>query len=228
MERVIATHHLGDHRLDVVELMDDDLVTFRLLVDDRVLPPDFQPDREPTPDDARAILDAWLEAQAGGESRQVPNRGSLHPREVIALLEALDDEHKAHATYHQVVADFGDVLPFVNIVEAEARHIAALTRLLERHRVPVPSNPWPGRVTRFDSLRAACEAAVEAEIANRSLYDRLMASTDRADILEVFQNLRDASEHNHLPAFQRCAEGGGPGRGQGRGHRRGHHHRDDG
>jgi hypothetical protein len=224
MERVIATHHLGGHRLDVVELVDDDLVTFRLLVDDRLLPPDVQPEREPTVAEARSILQAWLEAQGG--AAQIPNHGDLHPEEVIALLEALDDEHRAHATYAQVVADFGDVLPFVNIVDAEARHIAALTQLMQRHEVPVPSNPWPGRVSRFDSVQAACEAAVEAEVANGSLYDRLMASTDRADILVVFADLRDASEHNHLPAFRRCAQGGGGGRGRGR--RRGHRHGDDG
>jgi hypothetical protein len=61
-------------------------------------------------------------------------------------------------------------------------------------------------VERYPSLRAACSAAVEAETANAALYERLLASTDRSDILTVFRNLRDASQERHLPAFRRCAE----------------------
>ena len=43
-----------------------------------------------------------------------------------------------------------------------------------------------------------------AEIANATLYDRIMASTRRADLLAVFGNLREASQERHLPAFRRC------------------------
>lgn len=54
---------------------------------------------------------------------------TLMPKEIEALHEALDDEYKSFATYEQVIADFGDVRPFINICDAEGRHIAALTRL---------------------------------------------------------------------------------------------------
>lgn len=37
-----------------------------------------------------------------------------------------------------------------------------------------------------------------------ALYDRLMASTRREDLLAVFRNLRDASQERYLPAFRRC------------------------
>jgi hypothetical protein len=51
--------------------------------------------------------------------------------EITALREALDDEYRAHAIYTQVLANFGDdVLPFANIVDAEARHIDALLGLV--------------------------------------------------------------------------------------------------
>jgi rubrerythrin len=120
--------------------------------------------------------------------------------------EALDDEHRAHATYSQVLADFGDVLPFANIIEAEARHIDALTRVMQRHQVPVPSNPWTGKVPRFASVAEACAAGVKAEIDNGTLYDRLMATTRRPDILDVFRSLKEASQQHHLPAFHRCVE----------------------
>ena len=71
---------------------------------------------------------------------------------------------------------------------------------------PAPANPWPGRVERYPTLHDACVAAVAAEIANAALYERLLASTTRPDILAVFGNLQEASQQRHLRAFQRCVE----------------------
>ncbi len=45
-----------------------------------------------------------------------------------------------------VIADFGEVPPFIRIRAAEARHVDALRILFARYGVPVPENPWPGRV----------------------------------------------------------------------------------
>ena len=108
-----------------------------------------------------------------------------HP-EITALNEALDDEYQAWATYDQVITDFGEVMPFVNIRASEARHIDALITLFHRYGLPVPQNSWLGRVPRFGSVREACEAAVAAEIANAALYERLFVATSRPDILTVF------------------------------------------
>ena len=141
---------------------------------------------------------------------------TLAENEIRALHEALDDEYRAWATYDQVIADFGEVQPFSNIREAEARHIEALRALYLRYGLVVPANPWPGTVTRYASLREACEAGVAAEIENSALYERLLASTQRPDIVTVFRNLQEASQERHLPAFQRCVQrgaGGGGGRG---------------
>jgi len=144
--------------------------------------------------------------------------GPLTASEVDALHAALDDEYRAWATYDQVIADFGDVPPFSNIREAEARHIEALQSLYARYGLPVPENPWPGKVLRYASLQEACAAGVAAEIENAALYERLLASTQRPDILTVFRNLEEASQQRHLPAFRRCAqrESQGGGRGGGR------------
>src|SRR3989344_9595503 len=144
----------------------------------------------------------------------------LTETEIRALHEALDDEHHAWATYDLLMADFGEVPPFSNIRDAEARHIDALHALFARYELPVPENPWSGKVARYASLQAACEAGVAAEIANGALYERLLASTQRSDILTVFGNLQEASQQRHLAAFQRCAQrpaGGGKGRGMRRG-----------
>jgi hypothetical protein len=116
-----------------------------------------------------------------------------------------------------VLADFGEVPPFSNIREAEARHIEALRGLFGRYGLPVPANPWPGKVTRYANLQQACEAGVAAEIENGALYERLLASTQRQDILTVFRNLQEASQQRHLPAFQRCAQRGAGGGRQRRG-----------
>ena len=147
----------------------------------------------------------------------------LSAPEVQALQDALDDEYRAWATYDQVIADFGDIPPFSNIRDAEARHIEALTVLFARYGLEIPVNPWPGKVTRYDSVSVACHAGVAAEVENGALYERLLASTQRPDILTVFRNLQEASQQRHLPAFQRCVErGGAGGRGPGGGrHRRG-------
>ncbi|WP_100640810.1 ferritin-like domain-containing protein [Marinobacter salexigens] len=134
---------------------------------------------------------------------------SLTEKEVRALHEALDDEYKAWATYDQVLADFGDVRPFSNIRDAEGRHINALLRLFERYDLPVPDNPWPGKVARFASLQEACEAGVKDEVENADLYERLFEATERPEILTVLRNLQAASQERHLPAFQRCVEGRG-------------------
>ncbi|OGB00785.1 MAG: DUF2202 domain-containing protein [Burkholderiales bacterium RIFCSPHIGHO2_12_FULL_69_20] len=150
----------------------------------------------------------------------------LGESEVRALLEALDDEYRAWATYDQVLADFGEVRPFSNIREAEARHIQALLVLFERYGLAVPANPWPGKVERYATLQAACEAGVAAEVANGDMYTRLLGQTQRGDILGVLQNLQLASQQRHLPAFQRCAHrgtGGGAGGGIGRGGQRVRH-----
>ncbi len=133
---------------------------------------------------------------------------AIDDKESQALREALDDEYQAWATYDQVIRDFGPERPFINIREAEARHIEALRALFHRYGVDVPDNSWPGRVPRFASMREACEAGVAAEVANAALYERLMHSTTDPDILRVFRNLQRASAERHLPAFRRCMSRG--------------------
>lgn len=151
----------------------------------------------------------------------------LTDTEIKTLGEALDDEYRSWATYDQVIVDFGEVRPFINIRDAEARHIDALHALFVRYQLPIPDNNWLGKVDRYPGLQAACEAGVAAEIANAEMYERLLLSTDREDILSVLRALGDASQHRHLPAFQRCAQssgtngcGGGGARRQRRGRNR--------
>jgi len=59
------------------------------------------------------------------------------------LLEALDDERKSGATYTAIIECLGEVRPFINIVDAEARHSRAIEPQMERFGMAVPEN---GRV----------------------------------------------------------------------------------
>ena len=147
------------------------------------------------------------------------------------LVEALDDERKAEATYAAVIGKFGEVRPFINIIAAERRHSAAIERQMARLGFAIPANHWEGKGSAHATLAEACRMAIEAEIENIALYDRLLPTIPDDVVLQVLQNLQDASRDNHLPAFRRCLErqesGGrsgvgqtnraGRGRGRGRG-----------
>jgi hypothetical protein len=141
------------------------------------------------------------------------------------LVEAINDEYMARAMYRRVIEKFGEVRPFVNIVEAESRHIQALLPLFRKYGIPVPEDDWESRVAVPASVLEACKAAVQAEIANADMYARLLDATMQyRDVQAVLRQLQRASKENHLPAFQRCVArggGGGGGRGMGRQRRRG-------
>jgi hypothetical protein len=56
------------------------------------------------------------------------------------LTKALDDKYKARATYRKVIETRGPIRPFINMVEAEERHVAALLSLFGRYGLPVPAD----------------------------------------------------------------------------------------
>ena len=135
-----------------------------------------------------------------------------------ALVEAIHDEYKSRATYRLVISTFGEIRPFINIVEAEGRHIKALLPLFEKYGIAVPEDDWSSRIEPASSILEACRQGVEDETENAEMYDRLLDSTkEYPDVQAVLMNLQRASKENHLPAFQRCAEGGqNQGKGRGR------------
>ncbi|MDZ4734712.1 MAG: DUF2202 domain-containing protein [Rhodospirillaceae bacterium] len=128
----------------------------------------------------------------------------MDTRIVEALSEALQDEYKARATYRAVIAAFGPIRPFVNIVEAEERHAAALLRQFVRLGLQPPGDEWSGRISPPASIAEACHAAIEAEIENGAMYERLLARVGDPEVRDVLLNLQDASQNRHLPAFRRC------------------------
>ena len=110
------------------------------------------------------------------------------------LIEAINDEYKARATYHLVISQFGEIRPFINIVEAESRHIEALLPLFEKYNVTVPEDDWESGIELPSSILEACRVGVEAEIENAEMYNRLLQSTiEYPDVQEVLIQLQ--SQH---------------------------------
>ncbi|MEZ4669615.1 MAG: hypothetical protein R3E39_17050 [Anaerolineae bacterium] len=128
------------------------------------------------------------------------------PQNVVDLMVSgwMDEQH-AYAVYEGVISQFGDVNPFVNIQRAEAQHIAAWEFLFDRYGIAVPEVPTFD-VPQFASVTEACQTGATAEVANFDLYDTMLeAFKDYPDLYQVALSLRNASEFNHLPAFQQCS-----------------------
>lgn len=130
----------------------------------------------------------------------------MEQRTIDALTEALEDEYKARAAYRRIIETYGERRPFINIVEAESRHIASLLSLFDKYDLTPPSDDWAEKVDVPSSYREACADGVQAEIDNAAMYDRFLETVQEADIRRVFENLQAASRENHLPAFRRCLE----------------------
>ncbi|WP_083783264.1 DUF2202 domain-containing protein [Oceanicaulis sp. HTCC2633] len=146
-----------------------------------------------------------------GQSVPPPHQAREHltPLQINALSFALEDERKAYKTYGLILDRFPGQRPFVNIIEAENRHIEALLRLYQKFDLEVPvdrTQPDPSALTA--SLQDLCAIGVKSERDNVRLFDTVLipAAGDNHEIVGVFTKLRDASAHRHLPAFERCLE----------------------
>lgn len=126
---------------------------------------------------------------------------------VLAAMErAIQDEYHAEQTYQRVLDDFGNLLPFANVVDAESRHSESIARVFLNHEMGVPPSAWSrDNVPRFGSVPAACAAAAVEEEKSIAMYDELLRGDLPLDVRTVFSSNREASLSSHLPAFQRCA-----------------------
>ncbi|MDR7417919.1 MAG: DUF2202 domain-containing protein [Armatimonadota bacterium] len=122
-----------------------------------------------------------------------------------ALIDAMHDEYQARAFYQAVIAKFGWVRPFANIVRSEEQHVSLLRPLFEKYGITVPADTFAAKAQAPGTLREACAIGVKAEQDNIALYERFLAFVKEPDIITVFTHLRDASANAHLPAFSRCA-----------------------
>jgi len=132
--------------------------------------------------------------------------GTVPENVKLSLDKAIADEYKALSTYEAVITKFGSTRPFSMIKNAEEQHIASLKAIYDKYGIPIPENTMIGTISVPATLQEACQIGVEAEIANASLYknELLPEVKNYADITMVFENLMNASQLKHLPAFERC------------------------
>lgn len=107
--------------------------------------------------------------------------------------------------YQKTIDKFGQVLPFINIVDAEIRHQESLAKLFQKYGLDVPLSQWKdSEITTFSTLQASCANCYQAEIDNIAIYDKILKLDLPADVRMVFENNRSASLNKHLPAFANC------------------------
>jgi len=128
----------------------------------------------------------------------------LSADEEAALQEAILEEYGALNLYQSVIDQFGSAYPISQIVPSEQQHVNALVRQADKYGVAVPANPGISQAPVFDTLAEACQAGVDAEIADAALYDTLKPVTTHTDLLQVYDRLQSASLDSHLSAFQSC------------------------
>jgi len=141
----------------------------------------------------------------GGNSGGQSSREPLSDAEIEGLVRAIEEEFGAQALYQSVLDKFGNVSPFNGIVLSEARHASVLINQAQKYGIPVPEFPSSEGLLAFETVDEACQAGVDAEIADAELYDELMSFTTNSALIRVYTNLQKASLDSHLPAFEDCS-----------------------
>ncbi len=120
------------------------------------------------------------------------------------LVNALQEERLAAATYQAIIDKFGEVQPFVNILKAEEQHIAAVENLMKVNGIAIPTDTT--KATAPNTLQEAYEIGIKVEKEDIALYEELIPQLNDTMIKTVFTRLSNASER-HLTAFEAYSKG---------------------
>ena len=173
-------------------------------------------------DSSEAANDTIMEDVSDSDNIQTNGFGALAALEKDdftieeMLVYAIQDEYMARQEYESIMDEFGEQRPFSNIIDAEVTHIQWLKELFDKYGYEIPTDDVAGYVVLPASIEAALEAGVQAEINNIAMYEKFMEEDLPDDIMDVFIELRDASQ-NHLAAFEKGPRGSGSGNGSGSG-----------
>ena len=174
---------------------------------------------EPTAEVNTAVNEQTSEMTEESASDDFGAAGAIFSEEGLTVEQmmtyAIQDEYLARQTYEDIMAEFGEVAPFRNIINAEEYHIALLTGLFDKYGYALPKDNSSGYVVLPRSFEEALQAGVVAEEDNIAMYEKFLTFDLPDDVREAFEELKAASE-NHLEAFQRGGGGGGNGNGYGR------------
>ena len=145
-----------------------------------------------------------------------PATTTLTEAESAGLVYMREEERLARDVYRELGEQY-PVRAFTRIAASEARHTAAVDRLLDRYGVADPADPdVPGVYQNpelqdlyaelldrgDDSLVAALKVGIAIEELDIADLKARMAETKNADLDRVYANLLRGSE-NHLNAFER-------------------------
>ena len=118
------------------------------------------------------------------------------------LTYAIQDEYLARAEYKVIMDAYGEQRPFINIMKAEGVHVQRLLPLFTAYGVTVPEDTALEHTVKPESLQAAYEAGVTAEVNNIAMYEAFLKQEDLPDdVRAVFEALTRASG-SHLRAFE--------------------------
>lgn len=121
-----------------------------------------------------------------------------------ALKATLEREQYALATYQGVVAKFGSVRPFANVIPSEERHVATIRAFFGEYKLALPSGSVSG-ASAPATLSAACDLGTSIERSLGTLYgEQLPKVAAYADVHQAFEAFRTVSMDRHLTAFERC------------------------
>ncbi len=100
-----------------------------------------------------------------------------------------------------IIAEYGELRPFSNIIRAEENHISQLIPLFHQFGFEVPEDASNSFVVVPESLKNAFEIGIEAEIVNIAMYESFLEGDLPDDVRDVFEHLKAGSE-NHQRAFE--------------------------
>lgn len=140
-----------------------------------------------------------------GQPARTPTLSEEAKAALVYALAGDEGEYAARARYAAIIAKFGPLQPFVNILKAEEQHIAVLKQQCVKYGVAVPEDTKV--VTVPDTLLEAAKAAAEYEVLNAAMYGELLPIVaSYPSLVTTFTNLGTASEESHLAALESAIE----------------------
>lgn len=161
-------------------------------------------------------LSLVVAAALTGIVAQAQQGGNISPQSRAALIAVLDEERLAKHAYEVVLTKFPALMPFVNLVEAEAKHEQAVIRVMTSYRIPIPENRWG--VTSFVPTPPTVDDAyllgVRIETEDIQMLTQYLRTVREPNVRQLFTHLKSASQ-SHLAAIRRVMSGGCTGDGTG-------------
>lgn len=165
---------------------------------------------------ALAFLIGGAVALAHGDGEdEAPYFGSIMgplPSELEkAALEALDAEYAMYAAYEAVIAQYGELEPYLTLREMAERNIEILKNFLGNYRIDYPSsNPHMETMSLPGTLSEAVEGLARKALTKAAMYaDILEKAGSYRGIDRLFSYLARNSLKQELPALELAAANGG-------------------